>query len=510
MERPTHKLLTQLLNTSSFLSLGMTIAASSHASQIKRLAELSYGIGDDLFLHVNDPEYERISRDEILSMMSKGCFLIGMLVDGVLGVCVYISHANPGQDLTEMSVLAIHPKLQGGYLSERVLENAFMVAGALGYSHVESDVLACKPWLQKYYEKRGWNLTGEVKAWPEEKMKYVKSEYVSMASSMHRMMRHPTILRQERIPLSTGGTWTSSSFFSHSRRDDTKMLRDYWRQGFVVCENLFSSEEMQALSSLARRAALEELDRAIREKNSATLLLIQDPDNKQHPRKLERPCELPTTSAAFLQLVQDVRITSRVQALLGDMHTSPRLLLEQVFCKGPGGGAKPPHQDNYFFEIYPLDHVLTCWVALDDSTVDVGCMEYLVGSHVDKRHGVETTKTKTKKSGLRSHNNGDLQLRKERGERWSSSTDNVSKASLSASAIMLEEEETMLKVPVARGSVIFHHGTVVHASNRNVSPSQWRVAHSSHWSKQNVRSTSSILEDSERLQHMVSRRMGKL
>jgi ectoine hydroxylase-related dioxygenase (phytanoyl-CoA dioxygenase family) len=45
------------------------------------------------------------------------------------------------------------------------------------------------------------------------------------------------------------------------------------------------------------------------------------------------------------------------------------------------GTAKPLHQDNYFFECTPHDSVLTAWIALDDATLENGCLHYIDGTH---------------------------------------------------------------------------------------------------------------------------------
>jgi hypothetical protein len=55
---------------------------------------------------------------------------------------------------------------------------------------------------------------------------------------------------------------------------------------------------------------------------------------------------------------------------------------DQLFCKPAGhGGVVAWHQDySYWTRTTPMAH-LTCWIALDDSTVDNGCLYYVPGSH---------------------------------------------------------------------------------------------------------------------------------
>jgi ectoine hydroxylase-related dioxygenase (phytanoyl-CoA dioxygenase family) len=55
---------------------------------------------------------------------------------------------------------------------------------------------------------------------------------------------------------------------------------------------------------------------------------------------------------------------------------------DQLFCKpARHGGVVAWHQDySYWTRTKPMAH-LTCWIALDDSTVENGCLYYVPGSH---------------------------------------------------------------------------------------------------------------------------------
>ncbi len=55
---------------------------------------------------------------------------------------------------------------------------------------------------------------------------------------------------------------------------------------------------------------------------------------------------------------------------------------DQLFCKpARHGGVVAWHQDySYWTRTRPMNH-LTCWIALDDSQQDNGCLQYVPGSH---------------------------------------------------------------------------------------------------------------------------------
>lgn len=61
---------------------------------------------------------------------------------------------------------------------------------------------------------------------------------------------------------------------------------------------------------------------------------------------------------------------------------SVRFWHDQLFCKpARHGGVVAWHQDySYWTRTQPMAH-LTCWVGLDDSTTENGCLHYVPGSH---------------------------------------------------------------------------------------------------------------------------------
>lgn len=61
---------------------------------------------------------------------------------------------------------------------------------------------------------------------------------------------------------------------------------------------------------------------------------------------------------------------------------SVRFWHDQLFCKpAEHGGVVAWHQDySYWTRTIPMAH-LTCWIGLDDSTEENGCLQYIPGSH---------------------------------------------------------------------------------------------------------------------------------
>lgn len=82
---------------------------------------------------------------------------------------------------------------------------------------------------------------------------------------------------------------------------------------------------------------------------------------------------------SFHDLSWSPAFTVPASQLLGG---SVRFWHDQLFCKpARHGGVVAWHQDySYWTRTQPMNH-LTCWIALDDSSRDNGCLQYLTGSH---------------------------------------------------------------------------------------------------------------------------------
>lgn len=81
----------------------------------------------------------------------------------------------------------------------------------------------------------------------------------------------------------------------------------------------------------------------------------------------------------FHDILWNPAFTMPASQLLGG---AVRFWHDQLFCKpAKHGGVVAWHQDySYWTRTRPMNH-LTCWIALDDSTRDNGCLQYIPGSH---------------------------------------------------------------------------------------------------------------------------------
>ncbi len=235
------------------------------------------------------------------------------------------------------------------------------------------------------------------------------------------------------------------------RPDD---VRRFWRDGWLVVEDLAPPDAVARLGSRADAIARGEV---------AGL----DPDRVQKEQRV-RAGEV-TAAAPELEvrklywlagrdpvLEGHVRHPAIVDAVADLLDTDDlKLYADQLFMKPPAiGAAQPWHQDSRSFaDIFPMD-LVTAWTAIDDATLDNGCLEFVSGSHrwglIDDQEFEE----------LRARIGTDPELAASPG-------------------------------PLRSGSVSFHHSLTWHASRANVSAAR-RRGYAAHYMRADARRAAAI------------------
>jgi len=146
------------------------------------------------------------------------------------------------------------------------------------------------------------------------------------------------------------------------------VAEQFWRDGVVVLEDLFSEEEMAPIS--------DEVDRVIRRE----VTYVPDSDLIYEPGtdRLRNAFRLHHYATPFMDFARKPQLVAVLREILGE---PVRLYGSQVFAK-PAlvGTAVPKHQDMPYWPFAP-DDMLSAWVALDDSTEENGCVRFALGSH---------------------------------------------------------------------------------------------------------------------------------
>jgi len=159
-------------------------------------------------------------------------------------------------------------------------------------------------------------------------------------------------------------------------------------------------------------------------------------------RKLDNPHH---QRAAVRRLAFEPSLVQMVEDIIGP---GVSVYFSQIFFKPPeGGGPKPAHQDNYYFGPDDPEALVTAWIALDDATIENGCLYYAEGSH--------------------------------RGPVYPHVTPPGEPYNLQLPAEILARYPAIPAL-VPRGGVSFHHGNSFHHSGTNLSQ-RWRRACALHY-----------------------------
>lgn len=128
----------------------------------------------------------------------------------------------------------------------------------------------------------------------------------------------------------------------------------------------------------------------------------------------------------------------------------PRVLQSMIICKQPEIGARvSPHQDSTFLYTNPPSAV-GFWIALEDATLENGCLSFAPGSH--RRTPVESR-------FVRLHNGG-TGFTDVAGAKFPEEFSSFSKSS---------DQEEYVPGEVKAGSLVLIHGNLLHQSQKNLS-----------------------------------------
>ncbi len=230
------------------------------------------------------------------------------------------------------------------------------------------------------------------------------------------------------------------------------IAKAYCDDGYVVCERLFSDDELAALKEdlvkLARGyypcESLQPIPDSVSDEDALVNILC-----------IHFPHHASPVVKAFTQHEKLARVLSQiVGAHLADGHWNGgvKCMQSMFFAKPSGKPGQAWHQDELY--IPTRDRSLCgAWIAVDDATLENGCLWVIPGSH---------------KSGV-------LYPQKPHGRNDEFDASNESYGF---------DESLEIPVEVPAGSVVFFNGYLLHRSKRNTS-SGYRRALVNHYMSMN-------------------------
>lgn len=150
----------------------------------------------------------------------------------------------------------------------------------------------------------------------------------------------------------------------------------YGRDGYLAGGPLLGRDEVAALCA--------ELDRVIAQRDRPGIAQpVRISDMGQPGMEVWQIVNIWQASPVFAALIRHPRLAAMFRQLAGPEAGELRLWHDQVQYKPAGhGGVNWWHQDSPYWPVLaPIDSMLTAWIALDEVSLDNGCMSMVPGSH---------------------------------------------------------------------------------------------------------------------------------
>jgi len=215
-----------------------------------------------------------------------------------------------------------------------------------------------------------------------------------------------------------------------------EQVQQFWEDGFIIVENLLDEAEVAALRQRAEWVSSGEAAHVPKQLLQVEPQVAQGVTQAQtYADSLRKMSHLAFYDEVFAAHARNPKVLDIIESLLGP---DLKLYQDQLFMKPPRVGSRQRyHQDMPLgFHIDPPDMV-TCWAALDDSTIENGCLWMLPGTH---KFGI------TEESEWAKYEQMSLDGR-------------------------LPEEKP---IEMKTGSCSFHHGLILHSSRPNLTDKRRR------------------------------------
>jgi len=249
-----------------------------------------------------------------------------------------------------------------------------------------------------------------------------------------------------------------------------QQIDDFSTQGYVVFEQLITVEECkklkQAIANLIDRWEPEEESSCIfstggnREQSKSRYFLdssdkisffLEEDATDANTRKLNRDKHVSVNKIGHALHVLEpefkkVSFSDKIKGIVRDLnYQQPAICQSMYIFKQPLiGGKVTPHQDGTFLFNEPLK-IMGVWIALEDATIENGCLWFIPGSH----------KKPVRRRYIRNPNHNEF---------------NDGKMLIFEGTEEDYDEKAFVPVEVKAGDAILIHGQVVHKSEQNMSP----------------------------------------
>ena len=157
----------------------------------------------------------------------------------------------------------------------------------------------------------------------------------------------------------------------------TSQIDHFQKQGFLVLENYLTSGELETWRHTVDEAVKQRLE----EKSGLT----NQGSDEFYKNVFTQALRLADTHEGVKNLVTDPRL-GELAATLTEVE-GVRLWHDQALIKQPYGNQTAWHRDTPYWAVHSRKTV-NMWFALDDATLENGCLWYLPGTHLLGDYGL--------------------------------------------------------------------------------------------------------------------------
>ena len=215
--------------------------------------------------------------------------------------------------------------------------------------------------------------------------------------------------------------------------------RDY---GYLIANDLLSTEEINELK--------QETAQIFRGKRGTLEGLVEVDEHEPDAEVLKKYVAIHfphKISPIIRRYLSHPKVTDILTGVVSD---NVKCMQSMLFVKAPGKAGQAWHQDEYFIPTRDRS-LIGAWIAIDDATVDNGCLWIIPGSHQP----------------------GYIHPR--------IANDSSEYADVDTIDVSRYDQDNIVPVEVKSGSVVFFNGYVLHSSQRNKTSDHFRTALVNHY-----------------------------
>ena len=150
-------------------------------------------------------------------------------------------------------------------------------------------------------------------------------------------------------------------------------VEQFRAQGFVLLENLISQDDVDHARQSFGRLFRGEFETGVQPDEVNWL------DQKSPPELPRQICNSWKADKAIAKIVLSENLGRAIAKLAG--WPGARIMHDNVIWKPPGARPLGYHQDNAYIPWVRPREMVSCWIALDDTTAEGGTLEVVSGSH---------------------------------------------------------------------------------------------------------------------------------